>query len=316
MKKYWSLLVVILLINNTGTSQTASDYYFNLRTGNYWIYQTNGSNGWAARTTIEEIIGTDTIDGNIFYKQKGTEILYSSPSDSLVFHVFWLRKDTNGNILIGAYSEEYATLDSAVIISPAQPFFSNGILQLGFALHNYDANNKRYLTDSVESINETVSTSTETYNNCIKVMELSQDSARNNVLREIIYYAKGIGEVQRIRDIPSSEVHTNSLSQYNIVTGLLKSNNNELPDKFNLDQNYPNPFNPSTTISFVINHQSFVTLKVYDVLGNEAAALVNEEKPAGKYNVVFNAGSLASGVYYYQLKAGEYTSSKKFVLLK
>lgn len=88
------------------------------------------------------------------------------------------------------------------------------------------------------------------------------------------------------------------------------------PEDFALLQNYPNPFNPVTNISFVISHQSLVSLKVYDVLGNEVSTLVNEVKPAGKYEVVFNAEELASGIYYYQLQAGTFCETKKMMILK
>ena len=89
---------------------------------------------------------------------------------------------------------------------------------------------------------------------------------------------------------------------------------------FSLTQNYPNPFNPSTVISWQLAVSSDVTLKVYDVLGNEVATLVNEEKQPGSYEVVFQlaVGSrqLASGVYYYQLRAGDFVETKKFILMK
>ena len=90
----------------------------------------------------------------------------------------------------------------------------------------------------------------------------------------------------------------------------------ELPTGYELKQNYPNPFNPSTTLSFVIGHKSFVSLKVFDILGNEIAKIVNEEKPAGEYEVAFNAAGLPSGVYFYSLKAGDYSDTKKLILLK
>ncbi len=88
------------------------------------------------------------------------------------------------------------------------------------------------------------------------------------------------------------------------------------PLDYSLSQNYPNPFNPTTTISYSIPNDGHVTLKVYDVLGNEVASLVDEQKQTGKFDVQFNASSLSSGVYYYQLKAGEFTSTKKLVLMK
>lgn len=94
--------------------------------------------------------------------------------------------------------------------------------------------------------------------------------------------------------------------------------------QYTLDQNYPNPFNPLTKIRYSIpnviasgvNQSQIVTLKVYDVLGNEIVTLVNEEKPAGSYEVEFTAGKYPSGVYYYRLKAGDFVSTRMMILLK
>jgi hypothetical protein len=102
-----------------------------------------------------------------------------------------------------------------------------------------------------------------------------------------------------------------------------------LPKEFSLEQNYPNPFNPGTIIQYAIGSRQYVTLKVYDVLGNEVATLVNEYKAAGSYKVEFNVGrdsspALASGIYFYQLKAGDpstssgqgFVETKKTIYLK
>ncbi|MCH7974790.1 MAG: T9SS type A sorting domain-containing protein, partial [Bacteroidetes bacterium] len=89
-----------------------------------------------------------------------------------------------------------------------------------------------------------------------------------------------------------------------------------LPRSHMLHQNYPNPFNSSTHIQYAVSSRQFVSLKVYDVLGNEIAVLVNEEKPAGSYEVEYNASSLPSGVYFYQLNAGSFIETKKMILLK
>jgi hypothetical protein len=88
------------------------------------------------------------------------------------------------------------------------------------------------------------------------------------------------------------------------------------PAEFLLSQNYPNPFNPKTKIKYQIAKISFVTIKVYDVLGSEVATLVNEEKPAGSYDVEFIGDELPSGIYFYQLEAGNFIETKKMVLLK
>lgn len=92
------------------------------------------------------------------------------------------------------------------------------------------------------------------------------------------------------------------------------------PVNFSLEQNYPNPFNPNTKISWQSPIGSWQTLKIYDVLGNEVATLVNEYRNAGSYEVEFKStvGShqLASGIYYYRLKAGDFVETKKMILLK
>ena len=99
---------------------------------------------------------------------------------------------------------------------------------------------------------------------------------------------------------------------------------NQSVTEFNLEQNYPNPFNPTTKIKFTIqsvirdetNQSQFVNLKVYDILGNEIATLVNEQKPAGTYEVDFNAIGLTSGIYFYKLMTGNFSQTKKMILLK
>ncbi len=97
---------------------------------------------------------------------------------------------------------------------------------------------------------------------------------------------------------------------------------NTTPTNFKLEQNFPNPFNPETKISWQLAVGSFVTLKVFDVLGNEVATLVNEEQPAGTYQVSFNTlpttnqQQLTSGIYFYQLRAGNFVQTKKMILLR
>jgi len=103
-----------------------------------------------------------------------------------------------------------------------------------------------------------------------------------------------------------------------VPTRILTSVKNlaELPNSFSLGQNYPNPFNPTTTISFSLPSRSFVSLKVFDVLGREMATIVSEELPAGSYTRQWNEGRSASGVYYYQMNAGQFTETRKMILLK
>ena len=108
-----------------------------------------------------------------------------------------------------------------------------------------------------------------------------------------------------------------------IYEGLIKltdvdqnENISAIPFQSDLSQNYPNPFNPTTKIKYQIPTGGIVSLKVYDVLGREVAALVNEEKPTGSYVVEFDASNLASGVYFYSLQTGNFIQTKKMILLR
>jgi hypothetical protein len=103
--------------------------------------------------------------------------------------------------------------------------------------------------------------------------------------------------------------------QYKYVADVNSSVAGKLVD-FELNQNYPNPFNPTTSITFTLNKKSQVELKVYNVLGSEIATIVNETRAAGKHNVSFDAKDLSSGVYFYQLKTGDQTITRKMMLMK
>jgi hypothetical protein len=93
------------------------------------------------------------------------------------------------------------------------------------------------------------------------------------------------------------------------------NNVNNFPE-YELQQNYPNPFNPVTVISFTLPKPSYVQIIIFDALGKEIAGLINEEKPAGNYSINFAADGLSSGIYYYQIKAGDFIQTKKMTLTK
>jgi hypothetical protein len=103
---------------------------------------------------------------------------------------------------------------------------------------------------------------------------------------------------------------------FGVITAITYREEGVVPTNFDLSQNYPNPFNPSTTIRYSTPVAGTVELKVYNMLGQLVETLVNDSQPAGSYVVTFNASRLASGVYLYQLKVGDYLLSKKMVLVK
>ena len=135
---------------------------------------------------------------------------------------------------------------------------------------------------------------------------LYQDSTEFQVLSEYIAARQTISPVIEGRIVADTTT----------VNVGVEENKDLIPNRFQLKQNYPNPFNPTTTLSFVIGHQSLVSLKVYNLLGEEVATIVNKELPAGDYKYHWNASNLASGVYFYRLKAEKFIDTKKLILLK
>lgn len=115
----------------------------------------------------------------------------------------------------------------------------------------------------------------------------------------------GGGGFSRVSKRPLSEIITNT-----------EFRSEGFPSEYKLGQNYPNPFNPSTVISWQLPVSGLVSLKVYDILGNEAVTLVNEEKPAGVYKITYDASGLPSGVYFYKLQTGEFIETKKMILVR
>ena len=140
----------------------------------------------------------------------------------------------------------------------------------------------------------------------------TQESGVASELREVIFINDNEGWiVGGGTGFPGVILHTTT-------GGAVTDVNDEINTvrEFELHQNYPNPFNPTTKIKYQIPELSFVTLKVFDVLGNEVATLVNHEKGAGDYEIYFRAEDLGSGVYLYELKANSFVKTKKMLIIK
>jgi hypothetical protein len=114
----------------------------------------------------------------------------------------------------------------------------------------------------------------------------------------------------------SSSILSGFLANHSLLITDIEYDQEIIPTVYKLNQNYPNPFNPSTIINYQIPEGGFVSLKIYDILGNEISTLVNEEKAVGNYKATFDASKLASGVYIYQLKAANFVDTKKMILLR
>jgi hypothetical protein len=136
-------------------------------------------------------------------------------------------------------------------------------------------------------------------------------------------YIEGIGEAEN-HSVSRSRARSGGKIVAAIINGvkygetiLLDVNKEEeLPSCYSLEQNYPNPFNPETKIEYSIPQYGLVTIKIFDTLGREIKTLLNEEKEAGNYTLQFDGSNFASGVYFYQLRAGNFTNTRKMILMK
>lgn len=297
-------ICILFITGETTFAQTATDYYLPLSIGSYvHLYTAGNLPWWGARTTTYSIEGTDTIAGKVHFREVGR--------DNDIFHVFWLRADSVGNVVWGAASNSSTNIDSAQKMY--YKYFPNEFLTNGYSRKLVQG--KKTSQDSVLSITETVIVPAGTFHNCLKVSETRFDSTGTAEYREIHYYAYGVGMVRNERTIPDSEAHVDNLTAYG-TTGVIGGEVNQTPRGFSLYQNYPNPFNPSTTISFSLPLKAFVSLRVFNILGREITTIVSEEMSAGSYSRKWNAANLSSGIYFYRLQAGSFTETKELVLLK
>ena len=108
---------------------------------------------------------------------------------------------------------------------------------------------------------------------------------------------------------PALKVPSGTIAQVNI-------SNPNIPENYSLKQNFPNPFNPTTTIRYSIPKAVHITIKVYNIIGQLVATLIDEYKQAGNYEIKFNGSNLSSGVYFYRMQAGNFVEVKKLILLK
>ena len=119
-----------------------------------------------------------------------------------------------------------------------------------------------------------------------------------------------------VTESPIAVHNLRAIAMISVLTSVETEQKKQLPTSFALLQNYPNPFNPTTTVGYQIPNQSYVTLKIFDVLGREVVVLVNEKKDAGRYSVQWNASAMPSGIYFYRIQTGQFTETKRMILMK
>jgi len=278
----------------------------------YWgvIYKTtNGGGSWTNSTITYETQNQNTelravhsTGAGIIYagglNTMGSNSLFKSTDDGNTWSALNFFNDVNSLCFtstdtgyaatnLGIFKTTDAGLTWNNILPTTQPLFSINIKnEIGFAV----GKNGLIYNTSDRGLSWTLMTSPVT----------TQDLLRVFVVSNALAYAVGT---------------SGTILKYEVITGGIEEESVS-PKEFTLSQNYPNPFNPATTISFSIPSTAFSSLKVYDIIGNEVATLINEEKPAGDYTVQFNASNLSSGVYFYRIQAGSFIGTRKMILMK
>ena len=216
---FWVACGYLMAGLETVSAQTAAEYYFTPSNGSYWEYHTLGSPvTWQPRTTLYRLEGTDSIAGRIFYREKAVEFPDNNPADTLTNHVLWLRVDSLGNVLFGAFSDSSSNIGSALMVNPPWPIFPNEVLNAGYTRTWLDP--RFQVQDSVESTTETVSVPAGIFNNCLKISSREFDSTGTVIQRKYAYYARNVGQVLSIRDFPANQFHQDELIRFGSVTSV------------------------------------------------------------------------------------------------
>ncbi len=228
-----------------------------------------------------KLYAVNTATGNIKWEFSTSAEIRSTASISNSGNIYFGNDDGELYVLDSLKNVVWYYQDSTAIAAPI--LTHNGIVYFGTTggkiVGIYDA-------DSIRSKNAVLAKSNSTTRNLIAIWGTFQGNNQRTGLQSI-----------------------------SIATGIAEENG-IIPKQYSLSQNYPNPFNPSTVIQYDLPKETFVTLKIYDVLGREVKTLVNEEKLAGSYKVNFDAAGLSSGIYLYRITAGKFIETKKLVLIR
>ena len=304
--------------------------------GNSWVITNNGLPEYPIinfLVTVDTIVFAQTSDdGNFMSVDDGTNwslVNYNFPYLDVYASI-------GTNLFVGGYDGVYISTDYGVSWNYTGLSDVNALSVSGVNLFAGTDGSGIFLSKNNGISWDSVNTGlTNTYVNCFAVSSTNifvgtQDGVflstnngtnwndistglTNKNIKELAVDTKYIFAFNLITWPPEKLIWRRPLSE---VIATIGEVSNQMPKDFILYQNYPNPFNPSTKIKYSVPHLSQVQIKVFDVLGNEIQTLIKEEKPAGTYEIDWNAANLPSGVYFYQLRAGDFIQTKKMILLR
>ncbi len=334
---------------NIADIEIASNGYLFLSTTQNGVYRsTNDGLSWQqlAMTAGIEVRDLEIKSGTIFVSSKDNGLgkstdngdTWAGASSSVPeSNVGAFTITNNGSLLLGVKGSNglYRSTDDGVSWTLTNFPMNYRVYSLTVAANNIFAGTAEYLDGIYKSVDDgatwqklsNASTSYEYYSNGILT---SDGKLLIGVLGIGIYGSTDMGNTWQLSNNGLTSLYGFVLAQAPNGTiyatsgdGVFKGtgttdigNEGTVINSYQLDQNYPNPFNPSTTISYNLPFQQHVSLKVYDVLGNEIATLINEEQQAGSHSINFNAAQISTGVYLYKLDAGEFSETKSMILIK
>ncbi|HKJ81282.1 MAG TPA: T9SS type A sorting domain-containing protein [Ignavibacteriaceae bacterium] len=330
-------------LDTTGTGSKDYQLFF----GPYWYKPTNGTTkpvegdsvsltGIKMISMTPPMLSVYIIDGNLWRDTVGVESwsggwIHNSdtdsskffcPTDSMSFMHLGPNSMGTGMMGMGGMQWPDSIFCQFEEMTPdSMPNNSNSNSIMGYHLAMYDSIGNTMM--QMGSMNNGKMTMKKSVN---LIFHIPQDSLNGKTMSQIsCQYMDNNGNWNTVTAQVNSQDNTLLISQadlysyYRIVptgTTPVENGKNSLPANYTLEQNYPNPFNPSTIIKYSLPSESFVSLKVYDLLGREVRTLVNKVQKAGVQRINFNASDLPSGVYIYTLSTNRFTQTKKLVLLK
>lgn len=259
----------------------------------------------------EEIEGTDLILGNEYFRRK-TTLTTSDGSERSSWYT-WEGVNVNGSVIIA--TGDTSIVDSAVIYNPPILWISDNILNPGYTWSFYAELFGGNCSLSIKSIAATVQVPAGTFANCLEIGLLITSLTGDTVQTTLIYLASSVGNVLKSGWSKYMGNFKYQLTKYAVHSGL-QDDHQVLPTDIRLSQNYPNPFNPATNIYYRLPSSSMVCLYIYNVTGQELVKLVEEFQQPGDYAVRLDSRNYPAGIYPYQFIAGNYSETRKCLLLK
>ncbi|MBS4034016.1 MAG: T9SS type A sorting domain-containing protein [Ignavibacterium sp.] len=299
-----SVIAIVLIFGEAGFSQEYPWSIYPLELGNIWVTR---DFWWRPYYRLEIVDSGVVIEGESYFKTKCTyRTIHGSLNESFIYHritdsEYVIRFDSSG--LYVNPKVKYYKVDT----QPGDYWQNLTIISGSEIIHYFVVDTSYYLvfgtSTKVREIFVTDSSGYENYTFWSEEFGLLEHYVHDFELGNYIYLRGCVIDGVLYGDTTFLTVGVDDIQTTPVA-------------EYKLFQNYPNPFNPTTTIEYELKEYALVNLKVYDLLGNEVAELINEEKYAGRYSSSFNGNGLSSGVYFYKLTIGGNTQVRKMILMR